>query len=490
VTGVYVRRIFKAKTMSDRSLVAPIALGIALTGVTGVCLYLLLRKDEEWSNENSSHITSRHVVLEVKIPKDSVGLVIGRQGANIREIQAKTETRINFRDELETEEYRVAAIRGSPDGAQLAEILIHQTLAQQPRVETVVMEVPSRNVGRVIGRRGETVKAISRASRCKVEVEPETKAYETKIILRGSSDSIESARNMIMEKVREAQALDLRDGFDDFDMFTGPPVAEDAAIKAGGEARPPRLKYQQPLFLSHEPQEEEVVSLGEQEDLKPTSMDNCIEVFVSAVATPGRFWVQKIGPHSVDLDKLTQEMTEYYNEEENANFHTLSSVDEGEIVAARYSDENSYYRARVISFREDTYDISRSTVDLDFVDFGDAEEKNIGEVFSLKTNFLKLKFQAVECTLAGVRPVGSSEWSEESISQFASLTHCALWKVVWAKVVEHKAGPKGCLVPCVELIEPESSGVDRNLGHELVKLGLAETIGEEAEVGLTTTRDN
>ena len=25
-------------------------------------------------------------------------------------------------------------------------------------------------------------------------------------------------------KVREAQALDLRDGFDDFDMFTGPPV--------------------------------------------------------------------------------------------------------------------------------------------------------------------------------------------------------------------------------------------------------------------------
>ena len=31
----------------------------------------------------------------------------------------------------------------------------------------------------------------------------------------------------------------------------------------------------------------QVVSLGEQEDLKPTSMDNCIEVFVSAVATPG-----------------------------------------------------------------------------------------------------------------------------------------------------------------------------------------------------------
>ena len=82
-----------------------------------------------------------------------------------------------------------------------------QAIHHSSRVETVVMEVPSRNVGRVIGRRGETVnirihiltqilsnrlsamscvskiledlllqvKAISRASRCKVEVEPETK---------------------------------------------------------------------------------------------------------------------------------------------------------------------------------------------------------------------------------------------------------------------------------------------------------------------------
>ena len=80
--------------------------------------------------------------MQVQIPKDSVGIVIGRQGANIKEIQvqsslvlnqefqgpgyhdlrprlefpmiclqAKTETRINFKDELETEEYRVAAIR-------------------------------------------------------------------------------------------------------------------------------------------------------------------------------------------------------------------------------------------------------------------------------------------------------------------------------------------------------------------------------------------
>ena len=31
--------------------------------------------------------------------------------------------------------------------------------------------------------------------------------------------------------------------------------------------------------------------MGEQEDLKPTAMDNCIEVFVSAVATPGALFL-------------------------------------------------------------------------------------------------------------------------------------------------------------------------------------------------------
>ena len=78
----------------------------------------------------------------------------------------------------------------------------------------------------------------------------------------------------------------------------------------------------------------------------------------------------------------------YFAQNEEYYFRAFSSVEEGEIVAARYSDENSYYRfdccfhhklltyhdskcvhslndenlyfrARVISFREDTYDISR-----------------------------------------------------------------------------------------------------------------------------------
>ena len=36
----------------------------------------------------------------------AVGLIIGRGGDNIKEIQKKTNTRIHFKDELATEEFR------------------------------------------------------------------------------------------------------------------------------------------------------------------------------------------------------------------------------------------------------------------------------------------------------------------------------------------------------------------------------------------------
>ena len=52
-------------------------------GATGLCLYLLLRKEEEWE-EVKDAVASRQVAIDVKIPKDFVGSVIGRQGSNIK----------------------------------------------------------------------------------------------------------------------------------------------------------------------------------------------------------------------------------------------------------------------------------------------------------------------------------------------------------------------------------------------------------------------
>ena len=45
------------------------------------------------------HTTSRPVTIEVRIPADQVGFIIGRGGETIREIQKKTQTRIEFKDD-------------------------------------------------------------------------------------------------------------------------------------------------------------------------------------------------------------------------------------------------------------------------------------------------------------------------------------------------------------------------------------------------------
>ena len=204
-----------------------LVLGAALAGATGVCLYLLLRQERE--EEVSSLASSRQTVLEVRVPLDSVSYVIGRQGANIKEVQAKTDTRINFRDEVAGELYRVCLVRGSPADCQMAEILIQQMLARQARPEVVELAVPTRAVGRIIGRAGETVRSIQRLSGAKVDVERADSGEERRVTLRGTREDIETAQKMIEEKVKEEELTRL-----------------------SVTSRPPRIKYKQPLFLNYD----------------------------------------------------------------------------------------------------------------------------------------------------------------------------------------------------------------------------------------------
>ena len=131
--------------------------------------------------------------------------------------------------------------------------------------------------------------------------------------------------------------------------------------------------------------------------------DNVLEVFVSGVESPGEFYVQKIGRGGTDLDKLTEEMTLYYNEETNIKLNALSSVEAGDIVAAKFTEEENFYRAKIVSVEENTYDFSQSTVELFYLDFGDSDEKAITEIYQLKTDFLRLNFQAIKVSLANVR---------------------------------------------------------------------------------------
>lgn len=49
-----------------------------------------------------------------------------------------------------------------------------------------------------------------------------------------------------------------------------------------------------------------------------------IEVYVSAVSSPSRFWVQFVGPQVTQLDELVSHMTDYYGNKENRTAHAVS----------------------------------------------------------------------------------------------------------------------------------------------------------------------
>ena len=117
------------------------------------------------------HVSSRPITLEVRIPQDQAGIVIGRGGQTIKEIQSRSNTRIHFKDELATNDYRFIAVIGLPDDVKLAEILIHQIIANQPSTENFVMHIPSTFIGPIIGRNGESIRSLQDRSGCHIDIE-------------------------------------------------------------------------------------------------------------------------------------------------------------------------------------------------------------------------------------------------------------------------------------------------------------------------------
>ena len=298
--------ISKPSLTKETFIVGSIALG--LVGAAAG-LYFLHRDGDSYDLEQPGRniTTSKQVTIDVKIPKKFVGVVIGRGGSNIREIQTRTDTEINFRDELETESYRVCCVRGLAEDVQMAEILIQQTISQQPRLESLVMTVPSGCCGRIIGRDGDTIRDIQRISGAKVDVDrDDNHSVERRITIKGTSKQISEAKGMIEEKVREQENM------------------RSSLLSS----RQPRVKQSpQPLFLSYSGEEdsEQPLSLVQpQEILEVIAGDNAIDVMVSGVETPSEFWVQKVGPQSRDLDKMTQTMTDFYSELPNRKLLELN----------------------------------------------------------------------------------------------------------------------------------------------------------------------
>ncbi|XP_050486216.1 tudor and KH domain-containing protein homolog [Bombus huntii] len=437
-----------------RYFTPPILLGLSLTSVSIALLYVLYRKDEEDTKSRKSQVEiSKRYTIECSVPRQFVPAVIGRGGSMIKDIQNKTGTLVHFKeDNIECPE-RICVIKGSYESVYLAENMIKSIIHNQPIIESYVLPVPQKACGRIIGRGGDVIHHIQTVSGAKVTIESAFVAsepfVERKITIKGTSKQINTALELIQEKIYEEEE-------------------ERTKLQASSAARLPRGKLSPRNTINSSEQGQNTESLT-----LPVS-DGFIEVYVSAVETPSQFWVQIVGPGITALDKLVSDMNAYYSNKENYEMHKLKSIEVGQLVAAKFSFNKQWYRAEVISLP------SNDQCEVFYLDYGDHEIVHHNCVLELRTDFLSLRLQAIECSLANVKPPGA-EWSNDECDFFAEITFLAEWKVLYAKVKGFKertfgygrSRREGSPIPSVELYNKHENE-EINIGCEMIKEGYAE----------------
>ena len=159
----------------------------------------------------------------IQIPSAKVGLVIGRGGETIRDLQERSGARIAVTPSPQDHDSttRLVTITGDDGAIDRAKTLIEEIVNDlAPRggyggggggfqnTPPVTMTVPQESIGLVIGRGGETVKQLQIQSRAKIQVQQVEHGMpppaERTINLFGPPEAVEYAKQLIMEKVAGA----------------------------------------------------------------------------------------------------------------------------------------------------------------------------------------------------------------------------------------------------------------------------------------------
>uniref|UniRef100_A0A1A8CGL1 KH-type splicing regulatory protein n=1 Tax=Nothobranchius kadleci TaxID=1051664 RepID=A0A1A8CGL1_NOTKA len=176
--------------------------------------------------------------IDIAVPRQSVGVVIGRSGEMIKKIQSDAGVKIQFKPDDGTAPEKIAHIMGPPDQCQHAASIITELLQNVrareegehgdlpgggmmpggrgrgggqgnwgPPGEEVTFSIPAHKCGLVIGRGGENVKAINQQTGAFVEISrqlPPNGDQNFKLfIIRGSPQQIDHAKHLIEEKIEE-----------------------------------------------------------------------------------------------------------------------------------------------------------------------------------------------------------------------------------------------------------------------------------------------
>ncbi|KAM5256726.1 tudor and KH domain-containing protein isoform 2-T2 [Ctenodactylus gundi] len=445
------------------STIQKIALGLGIPASAAVA-YILYRRYRESREERLTFVGEDDIEIEMRVPQEAVKLIIGRQGANIKQLRKQTGARIDV-DTEDVGDERVLLISGFPVQASGAKITCDKEsegtllLSRLIKISGTQKEVAAAKhlILEKVSEDEELRKRIAHSAESRVprkqlisvrrdEIEPQLYGAGDPALGKNTSSGKAQATALTVPSYKgggDMAVVGLREG-------SLEKLDDNSLQKSGAQSSPETSMFEipSPDFSFH--------------------ADESLEVYVSASEHPNHFWIQIIGSRSLQLDKLVREMTQHY---ENSLPEDLT-VHVGDIVAAPLSTNGSWYRARVLGTLEN------GNWDLYFVDFGDNGDCPLKDLRALRSDFLSLPFQAIECSLARIAPAGE-QWEEEALDEFDRLTHCADWKPLVAKISSYIQSGISTW-PMIYLYD-NSNGKKLDIGLELVRKGYAVQLPEDTE---------
>ncbi|KAL1305193.1 hypothetical protein AAFC00_002113 [Neodothiora populina] len=187
--------------------------------------------------------------VQIMVPDKTVGLIIGRGGETIRDLQERSGCHVNIVAENKSiNGLRPVNLIGTPQAAAIAKEMILEIVESDTRAPgggqapppdrgrgggfdsfnrggndrgsdagkiTEEIYVPSEAVGMIIGKGGETIKEMQSVTQCKINVsQPQQPDVQRQIGLVGSRAAIEDAKRAIWDKVDTVQQRDRAGGRD------------------------------------------------------------------------------------------------------------------------------------------------------------------------------------------------------------------------------------------------------------------------------------
>eukprot|EP00111_Clytia_hemisphaerica_P003797 TCONS_00010896-protein len=143
-----------------------------------------------------------------------------------------------------------------------------------------------------------------------------------------------------------------------------------------------------------------------------------LKVYVCHIEDMNRFFVQL---ENSTIHILVQEMQDFYNKIA-ADQYCIAKPKVGEYCVSRFTQDKSWFRAKILSVKEQFNTINKSyRCHVFYPDYGNDEYVLSTELKSLTKDFCDLPCQAIQCCLNNIIPIEGTDWNENAINYFKEL---------------------------------------------------------------------